>query len=115
MAISNPLYTEADFTFSGAAAAARTDAGTTAMGLTAGQFANTNPNFAKVTFNVTDGFQKITPVSATVTITGHTASATYDGAAHTVTGYDAAISNPLYTEADFAFGGSAEATQTDAD
>ena len=41
-------------TFSGAAAAKRTDVGTTTMGLAAGQFANTDTNF-DVTYDVTDG------------------------------------------------------------
>lgn len=56
--ISDPLYKESDFIFSGTAAAARTDAGTTNMGLAASQFTNTNANFS-VTFNVTDGFVTI--------------------------------------------------------
>ena len=53
--ISDPLYTEADFTFSGIASVARINAGTTNMGLKDEQFANKNGNFKKVTFNVTDG------------------------------------------------------------
>lgn len=52
---SSQLYTSADFTFSGTAEASLTDTGIAYMGLAAGQFANTNPNFADVTFNVTDG------------------------------------------------------------
>ena len=110
--ISNDLYTEADFTFSGSAEAARTDAGTTNMGLAEDQFTNTNTNFAKVTFVVTDGYQTITPINVTVTITGHTSSVDYDGAEHTVTGYDVEISNPLYKEADIVFSGTAEAKRT---
>ncbi len=109
---STPLYKEADFTFSGKAEATRTDAGTTNMGLAASQFANTNANFKTVTFNVTDGSQTINPIDVTVTITGHSNTAVYDGKAHTVTGYDVQIGNPLYTEADFTFSGKAEATRT---
>ena len=57
--ISNSLYTEADFTFSGNAEAKRTETGTTYMGLKADLFKNENNNF-NVTFNVTDGFMNIT-------------------------------------------------------
>lgn len=57
--ISNPLYTEADFTFSGNAEAKRTEIGTTYMGLNTDQFQNNNSNF-NVTFNITDGFMNIT-------------------------------------------------------
>ena len=54
----NPLYTEADFTFTGTATAKGTDADSYAMGLTPEQFENTNPNFEKVTFIVFDGKNK---------------------------------------------------------
>ena len=57
---SNSLYSNADFTFDGDATASRKDAGKTPMGLTADKFANSNPNFGPVTFNVTDGYQEIT-------------------------------------------------------
>ena len=111
---STPLYTEADFTFSGTAKAERTDAGTAKMGLTASQFANTNNNFATVTFNVTDGYITVDPIDVTVTVTGHNSTVDYDGKAHSVTGYDAEFSTPLYTEADFTFSGTAKAERTDA-
>ena len=140
---SNPLYTEADFTFTGTATAKGTDAGTYMMGLTPAQFENTNPNFENVTFSVTDGEQpntivyttsagfkpgnysiekdegtlKITPVTdkVTVTITGNDGSVGYDGNEHSVTGYKVeSISNPLYTAADFAFSGTDSVTGTDA-
>ena len=114
VAIGNALYKEADFTFSGDASAAQTDAGTATMGLAAEQFANTNPNFATVTFTVTDGYVTVNPIDVAVTITGHTDTADYDGEAHTVTGYDVAIGNALYKEADFTFSGDASAKQTDA-
>ena len=75
---SNPLYTEADFTFNGNKTATGTDAGTYYMGLKADQFANTNTNFAKVTFVVeTDGSLTITP--RTVTLTSVTDEKVYDG------------------------------------
>ena len=74
---SNPLYTEADFTFTGTAAAKGTDAGSYAMGLTPEQFENTNPNFENVTFIVTDGKLTITPRS--VKLTSVKAEKVYDG------------------------------------
>ena len=62
------------------------------------------------------GKLEVTPVTdkVTVTITGNTGSFTYDGDAHTVTGYDVAIDNKLYKTSDFTFSGSAEVTGTDA-
>ena len=112
--ISNPLYTTADFSFSGSATAARTDAGTTNMGLDASQFTNTNNNFAHVTFNVTDGYQTITAIEEViVTITGHHQESEYNGLEHVVEGYDVSISNPLYTTSDFSFSGTAAARRTD--
>ena len=74
---SNPLYTEADFTFSGTDTAKGTDAGSYAMGLTPAQFENTNPNFENVTFIVTDGKLTITPRS--VKLTSEKAEKVYDG------------------------------------
>ena len=113
--ISNDLYTEGDFTFAGDATATRTEVGTTDMGLAAGQFANNNKNFSRVTFKVTDGFQIITPVTdqVTVTINGNQITKTYDGNAHTANGYSVNIDNPLYTDADFTFSGTAMATRFD--
>ena len=110
--ISNPLYKLTDFTFSGTAEAARTDAGTTNMGLDAAQFTNTNTDFTTVTFNVTDGYQTINPITATVTIEGHYDMAVYDGTEHRVTGYDVTFSNDLYKQTDFTFSGTASAAQT---
>ncbi len=96
--ISNSLYTANDFTFSGTATATRTNVvegedadGQTDMGLAAAQFANNNTNFGTVTFNVTDGYQKITPAALTVTITGKNDSKTYTGSEQSVTGYDISI------------------------
>ena len=115
VSISNPLYKEEYFTFTGTASAARTDIGTTNMGLDASQFINNSPDFTSVTFNVTDGYQTITSASAVVvTITGHYSTTVYDGTAHNVSGYDVSISNPLYQETDFTFSGTASATRTDA-
>ena len=73
----NPLYTEADFTFTGTATAKGTDADSYAMDLTPEQFENTNPNFENVTFIVTDGKLTITPRS--VKLTSVKAEKVYDG------------------------------------
>ena len=60
--ISNTLYVESDFTFTGTAEAKGTDAGITYyMHLAANLFNNTNNNFSVVTFDVTDGSLTITP------------------------------------------------------
>ena len=115
VSISNDLYKEGDFTFSGTAEAKGTNAGTYQMGLKADQFTNNNDNFKKVTFVVNDGTLTINPVDeVVVTITGHNDTVPYDGDEHTVTGYDVSISNDLYKESDFTFTGTAEAKGTDA-
>ena len=102
-----------DFTFSGTASAARTDAGQTNMGLAEDQFSNTNPNFATVTFDVTDGYQKIEPIKVTVTITGNTSSVDFDDEEHTITGYTATADSDLYdVTKDFTFSGEATASRT---
>ena len=112
---STPVYKEEYFTFNSSAEAKRTEVGTTYMGLTADQFANTSKNFKTVTFNVTDGYQTITSVNdVVVTITGHNNATDYDGKNHSVSGYDVEISNPLYKESDFTFSGKAEANRTNA-
>ena len=78
--ISNDLYTEDDFEFTGEAKATGTEAGTYYMGLTAADFTNNDStNFSKVTFVVEDGYVKITPRA--VTLTSETAGKTYDGTA----------------------------------
>jgi uncharacterized protein (TIGR02145 family) len=63
--ISNPVYTDTDFVFNGTAEAHRTNADTSFMGLTAGQFVNKKGSF-NVTFIVTDGYQAISPAPATI-------------------------------------------------
>ena len=70
-------YTKDDFSFSGKAEAKGTDAGSYKMGLTKDQFKNTNKNFTKVTFVVTDG--KLTIEKRNVTLTSADATKEYDG------------------------------------
>ena len=75
--ISNTLYTEDDFEFSGEAKATGTNAGTYPMNLEAKQFNNTNTNFSKVTFVVEDG--KLVIEKRKVTLTSASDSKVYDG------------------------------------
>ena len=109
VSVSDSRYTEAFIAFSGTAAASGLNIGTYTMGLTAEQFTNTNAGF-NVTFTVTDGELEITKLPVTVTITGNSGTAEYNGEEHAVEGYTVEISNSLYTEEDFIFTGeSAEA------
>ena len=112
VAIGNPLYTVNDISFSGSDTAKGTNVGSYAMNLTENDFSNTNNNFAHVTFNIVDGQLVINPVEVTVTITEHGDIVDYNGAEQLVTGYDVAVSNPLYTENDFSFSGSDTAKGT---
>ena len=64
--ISNTLYTANDFTFSGKAEAAGTDAATYPMGLKTSQFKNKNANFTNVTYEVVDGSLTINPRQITL-------------------------------------------------
>ena len=79
----------------------------------------TGDNFKETNYNITieEKYLWIDPVEeeVTVTIEGHTADATYDGAEHTVSGYEVvSISDDRYTTADFDFNGKAEKTAIDA-
>ena len=61
VAASDPLYTAADFVFTGNSNAVRTAVGTTPFGMSAADFANVNPDFADVVFRVADGAVTVTP------------------------------------------------------
>ena len=65
--ISDPLYKEGDFTFSGDATIKGTDAGTYDMNLAPEDFTNTNGNFKNVTFVINDGTLVISPRTLTIT------------------------------------------------
>lgn len=66
--ISDPRYTEADFTFTGKAEASGINAGTYEMGLKAEQFKNTNALFRNVKFVIkADGVLTITPKELIIT------------------------------------------------
>ncbi len=75
------LYTEADFSFSGDAAAKGTNAGIYDMELTASDFTNTNDNFTNVQFVIVDGSLEIS--KRVVVLTSATDSKQYDGKALT--------------------------------
>ena len=78
---SNPLYTEADFTFSGNSDLKGTNAGTYRTAMAAGNFTNTNENYENVVFVVENGVLTITPRS--VVLTSGNAEKEYDGTALT--------------------------------
>ena len=98
------------------AVAKGTGVGNYKMGLTEDDFVVTSANYSNIKVVVVDGYLDITPTSdeVTVTITGHTDTQTYNGEEYTVSGYDVSSSNPLYTEADFSFDGTASVSGTDA-
>ena len=77
VSISNPLYTENDFTFSGKATVKGTDAGTYNMELKPVDFTNNSANFTNVEFVIEDGTLVI--AKRTVTLTSASASKPYDG------------------------------------
>ena len=80
-AASDPLYTQADFAFTGDATVRGTDAGTYEMRLKSSDFANTNANFAEVEFVVVDS--ELTIAKRTVTLTSADGAKVYDGIALT--------------------------------
>lgn len=115
--ISDPLYKEGDFTFSGDATVKSTNAGSYDMELAPEDFKNTSANFTNVTFIIVDGKLNIaqrkvlmtsaddekvydgTPLTnSTVTVTGD-GFAEGEGAAYTVTGsqLDVGSSNNSFT------------------
>ena len=84
-----------------------TDAGEYPVGIEAKDFENINKNFDNVEFKIVDGVLKIDPVKAevTVTIVGDHATVLYNAHEHTVQGYTATSSNPLFNvDTDFTYG-----------
>ena len=102
MAANNALYTikgSVEETPTEAWTAKGTNAGEYPVGIKAGDFKNINENFADVEFVIVDGALKINPISAkvTVTITENSATYTYDGTEHSVSGYESMTAdNVLY-------------------
>ena len=76
-----------------------------------------NSGFAAANYNITTnvGILTITPITdaVTVTVTGHHDSATYNGSAQSVSGYDLSSSNPLYSGENVSFAGTSSASRTD--
>ncbi len=94
-------------------AAKGTNAGYYSMDLSADEFLYEDPNY-NVTFTVEDGGLTIDALSGVVvTIKGNTAEYVYDGKAHTVEGYTATYSTPVFTDKDFYLSGTAQATGTE--
>ena len=74
---SNPLYTAADYSFSGDATVKGTNAGSYDMELVPEDFENTSPNFTNVTFIIVDG--KLNIAQRKVLMTSATDEKVYDG------------------------------------
>ncbi len=111
--ISDSLYTTDDFTFTGTAVAARTDVGTSYMGLADTMFHNTNPNFQNVIFRVEDGYQSIEHIHVTVKIKGNYGANEYDGTYHSASGYNLNISDTLYKPSYISFSGNSVVSRKD--
>ena len=101
-------YTTSDFTFKGNAEAKGTAAGTYQMNLSSTQFSNTNTNFTKVRFIVTDGYLTINPKSIVPSDTNgikatDPSGSVYDGNPHlnTLTVSDTKIDKTLKEGTDY--------------
>ena len=79
--ISEPLYKESEFVFSGNASVSGKDAGSYAMELKAEDFVNISKNFSNVEFVIADG--ELVIGKRAVTLTSGTAEKEYDGSALT--------------------------------
>ena len=102
MTADNELYdvaTSVKATETAAWTAKGTNAGEYPVGIAAGDFENTNPNFENVAFVIEDGVLKINPITdeVIVTVTENGATVTYDGNEHSVKGYKSMTAdNELY-------------------
>ncbi|MBP3278364.1 MAG: hypothetical protein J6M44_05355, partial [Butyrivibrio sp.] len=67
-------------------------------------------NFSNV--KLVNGTLEITPLKVTVSVSGKTETAKYDGSEHSVEGYKIQIDNGLYKEENFTFTGTAKASAT---
>ena len=92
MTADNTLYdvtTSVKATETAAWTAKGKDAGEYPVGIVAGDFKNTNPNFENVAFVIVDGVLKINPITENkITITANSASKTYDGTPLTDGGFN---------------------------
>ena len=91
MTADNKLYdvaTSVKETETAAWTAKGTNAGEYPVGVAAGDFTNTNPNFTNVEFKIVDGTLKINPITEkTITITANSKEKTYDGTPLTDNGF----------------------------
>ena len=91
MTADNALYdvtTSVKATETAAWTAKGKDAGEYPVGIVAGDFKNTNPNFENVAFVIVDGALTINPITENkITITANSASKTYDGTPLTDNGF----------------------------
>ena len=91
MTADNKLYdvtTSVKTTETAAWTAKGTNAGEYPVGVAAGDFTNTNPNFTNVEFKIVDGTLKINPITEkTITITANSKEKTYDGTPLTDNGF----------------------------
>ena len=106
--ISDRRYTTDCFAFEGSAAAAGTDAGEYAMGISDKNFKNVSPNFDNVRFVVTDGALTIKPLA--VELTAGSDSKEYDGSALTCGEYT--ISSGAFVEGEGLDAVTVEGSQT---
>ncbi|MBR6391970.1 MAG: Ig-like domain-containing protein, partial [Eubacterium sp.] len=65
------------------------------------------------TVTAANGTLEIIQATVAVTISGHYNTSVFDGGEHSISGYDFASTNPLYTESYFTFSGNALAKRTD--
>jgi len=116
--ISDPLYSENDFTFEGASEdtiARRTNVGRTEMELPVEDFVNHNKNFSHVNFLVAHSALVILPKPAlTVYVKENADTFTYDGAEHSVSGYTMTTEDSLYQLSDFEYNGDTVVTAINA-
>lgn len=94
----NILYNVADVTYNGTEAdttATRRYADKTEMTMTQGMFANNNPNFADMVFNITQGYMFVKPIDANIQITAKSTEKNYDGTPLTNDGFDYTMDGSL--------------------
>ncbi|MEE3483163.1 MAG: hypothetical protein VZQ98_02420, partial [Bacteroidales bacterium] len=95
-----------DCEFTGKDEVSATEVGKYSMNLKESDFINKNPNFENVQFIIEHDSLVILPPSAVVVkITEHGGKFIFNDTTYVVTGYDVAIDNEVYTEADFIFKG----------
>ncbi len=114
LACESDLFDAENVLFDGNDIAIGTNAGTYMMELDAEQFSYDDDNI-NATFTIAeDGKLTINQASITITVTGSTATETYNGEEQSVSGYELACTSDLFNEENVAFSGDATASGTDA-